>query len=515
MIVVRGVQPASIGQTLRDLEVTVGGHAVVLARLGQPAPVSPLLVDAVVDALVEAGCDVTVGMTLGSDERDRGHRSVSALAHTAGLSGRTQRGRRYLVADLGEDTIAAPVPASSVLAQAQISRLWVEADTRVVLGRAVTDLTDTYAAELATLLGAAREVAGAQDADVATGLLRYLPPVLAVVDALAVSDGADGARILGPAAVAWSGEHTVGSGTVVVARDALHADCVVAALLGVDRASSRLIGLAIDTMGAPTGRVEGDLTPFQGIRRPHPLATAAARRVGADARLARVLRAATGGPDEGAHPVDSVLASLRPLITPAVTAATDPVGQTGLVALLGAVSAVSEGIHGWLGGLDKSRIDRVVVPLGFDADEHLDDEYDRLPAFFAPFDAIVESLPEAVPGVDAGMRWCLVDGATVFEVSRVIAAGFDDFVARVDVAGGISLMADYIGGRRVAVGHEGSGRQAERNLYLPQPNYLAAWGGRQIDVCKIELVERGPDEHRLLWRTVKSPKGVRSTTTER
>jgi hypothetical protein len=50
-------------------------------------------------------------------------------------------------------------------------------------------------------------------------------------------------------------------------------------------------------------------------------------------------------------------------------------------------------------------------------------------------------------------------------------------------------------------------RQAERNLYLPQPNYLAAWGGEPIDVCKIELVERGPDRHRLLWRTVSSPNG--------
>jgi hypothetical protein len=76
-------------------------------------------------------------------------------------------------------------------------------------------------------------------------------------------------------------------------------------------------------------------------------------------------------------------------------------------------------------------------------------------------------------------------------------------------------MADYLGGRRVRVGEptrsEQQGgsrqRQAERNLYLPQPNYLAAWGGEPIDVCKIELVEHGPDRHRLLWRTVSSPNG--------
>jgi hypothetical protein len=108
------------------------------------------------------------------------------------------------------------------------------------------------------------------------------------------------------------------------------------------------------------------------------------------------------------------------------------------------------------------------------------------------------------------MRWRVVDGATVFEVSRDIAADFDEFVARVDVAAGISLMADYLGGRRLTVFATPDGtrtHQVERNLYLPQPNYLALWGGQPIDVCKLELVERTPDEHRLTWRTVLSPNG--------
>jgi hypothetical protein len=106
-------------------------------------------------------------------------------------------------------------------------------------------------------------------------------------------------------------------------------------------------------------------------------------------------------------------------------------------------------------------------------------------------------------------------------MSRDRGADVDQFVARVDVAAGIRLMADYLGGRRVVVrGSEDPGRdpgraepapertrQAERNLYLPQPNYLAWWGGPPIDVCKLELVERGPDRHRLTWRTVSSPNG--------
>jgi hypothetical protein len=116
-------------------------------------------------------------------------------------------------------------------------------------------------------------------------------------------------------------------------------------------------------------------------------------------------------------------------------------------------------------------------------------------------------------GVESGsesMRWRMLDGAVVFETSRVIAADFGEFVARVDVAAGISLMADYLGGRRVPVSVDDEGRvvrQAERNLYLPQPNYLAIWGGEPIDVCKIELVQRSATEHRLLWKTIDSLNG--------
>ena len=47
--------------------------------------------------------------------------------------------------------------------------------------------------------------------------------------------------------------------------------------------------------------------------------------------------------------------------------------------------------------------------------------------------------------------------------------------------------------------------QAERNLYLPQPNYLALYGGDVIDVAKLEHVRYDDREHKIFWRTVKSP----------
>ena len=504
-VVVRGMDAesldAALGPALRDLLSARTGRGVVCARLHPPAPVSREVLDQVVDALIDAGCtDVTLGSTLSAQDRDRGHRSVSGLAHLAGLTGRTTSGRAYEVADLGDDTIPAPVPPTSVLDGRPVSRLWVGADTRVVVGRAVTDLLETYAGCLDALTGVVPEVAGAEPADVVVDLLRHLRPTVCVIDATETSDGADGARLA----------HPTDTGTVVVTSDAVLADTTLASLLGVDRRASRLVQRAIAEIGPPRGQIQGEVTEFADITRTHPLAVDAARRATVDRRLERVLLASIGGPDDGASTDDPVLSAVRAVLTPAVAAAEDPIGQGALVGLLAAVATASGAGRAWSVNLDKDRVDHRVVPLGIEPAAYPDEDYDDLAAFLAVIDDALAGLP-APP--DGEMRWTLVDGATVFEVGREIAADFDEFVARVDVAEGIALMADYLGGRRVELGPAPAGewttrvRQAERNLYLPQPNYLAAWGGEPIDVCKIELVERRPDEHRLLWRTVRSPNG--------
>ncbi|NYG06657.1 hypothetical protein BJ986_001144 [Phycicoccus badiiscoriae] len=506
-VVVRGVDADALASAASRLTSPWQGAAVVLVRLCQPTPASAAVVHAVVDLLHEAGCQpVAVGSSLHAYDRDRGHHSVAELARLAGLLGRTPRGRSYEVVDLGAELVPAPVPEASVLSGHQVSRRWAEAGSRVVVGRAVTDLVHGYAACLATLSGAAPEVAGADPADVATDLLRHLPPTLAVVDALSASVGPDGARL----------PKTIDSRALVVATEVLAADSACAALLGLDRSASGLVQRAILDHGTPDGRTDGLLAPLDGAHAAHPLARAAARSVAAEPRLARVLSAAIGGPDEGATSADPVLASVRGVVTPLVGAADDPVGHLPLATFLGSVATLRQGALAWATGVDKATVDRREVPLGFDPAAYPDEAFDGLPAWVEPFGALLEGVAENADG----MRWRLVDGATVFEVGREIRADFDEFVARVDVAVGISLMADYVGGRRVVLpgptgasgtpagpGRTTSARQAERNLYLPQPNYLAAWGGEPIDVCKLELVERSADRHQLTWRTVHSPNG--------
>lgn len=477
-------------------------RALVLTRLGPAAGASVPVLDALVELLLEYGCDeITIGSSLSREDRDRGHVSVPQRAHSSGLTGRTARGAPYEVVDLRRETVPAPVPTTSVLSGHLVSARWLAADLRIVVAGAATDLGEGFTGCLAALAAAAAEVPGAAPCDVVADLLTHLPPHLGVVDAMATSHGPDGGRI----------PHEAETGVLLVG-DPVLADCVLAGLLGTDRSVSSHVRAALARTGEPSGAVAGDLTPLAGLRRPDPLVTAAARVVLADPSLGRLLRAAVGGPDPGtgptdpgAHPTDPVLATLRRVLTPLVEGANEPVGRLALLQLLGVAGLVSTQLRGWRTVLDKDRVDRVEVPLGFAPADYAGEEYDGLPGVLEPLLRPVRDLPVGA----GGFRWCLVDGATVFETARTVRADFAEFVARVDVAEGISLMADYLGGRRVVVGTapDGGSRQAERNLYLPQPNYLALWAGRPIDVCKIELVERTATEHRLWWRTVASPNG--------
>ena len=86
--VVRGSEVAStFAQALEAIAPALRGRAVVLTRLSQPSPVSAAVIEELVDLLFEGGCgDVLVAAALSVGDRDRGHRSVQALAHTAGLT---------------------------------------------------------------------------------------------------------------------------------------------------------------------------------------------------------------------------------------------------------------------------------------------------------------------------------------------------------------------------------------------------------------------------------------------
>lgn len=154
----------------------------------------------------------------------------------------------------------------------------------------------------------------------------------------------------------------------------------------------------------------------------------------------------------------------------------------------------------------KERLARKDVPLGFDAASFSLAAYDDVLGYLAPFEAAAIE----APATRSGLRWRYDGESVLFTHDRVIAAPYEALVDRVDIAGGIRLMNDYIGGSTHVVSTDPEGqvtRQAERNLYLPQPNWLAFSGGQYIDVCKLERIDYAETGRKISWRTVLSPNG--------
>jgi len=149
---------------------------------------------------------------------------------------------------------------------------------------------------------------------------------------------------------------------------------------------------------------------------------------------------------------------------------------------------------------------RCDVPLGFDLADYTDGDYDAVADYMAPLE--VEA--SQAPMTPSGLRWCYHGDAVLFEMSRTLNAPYDELVQRVDIASAIRMMNDYVGGHSEVVSRDDQRRvtrQAERNIYLPQPNWIAFSGGEVIDVCKLEVLRYSRDSQRIAWRTIASPNG--------
>ena len=355
--------------------------------------------------------------------------------------------------------------------------------TRVLLGRAVTDLLDGYAAGLDTLLRAGAEVAGATAADVVADLLdaRATAPRRRRRARREHRTGRRTAASAGRERHArrghrrgggrqrrrrrcWAGPRLLTSLRIARARSA---GCWMAGMAGM--AGMVLVARRPSVGGRGRTRWRTGRGPTRCCdrwrARPPPGGPGRSVRLAADPALERVLLAAIGGPDDGAAEPDPVLrrAPRRP----------HPPRRGGLRGgrCHRARRCPGRGRRRPLGraGLAAPVSTSPACPAGSCPSGSTPRPWPRclrrVARFFAEFDDAGRGPRPVGAGrrPDEGMRWRLVDGATVFETCRDIPADFDAFVARVDVAEGISLMADYLGGRRVTVPagrrrHDATGR---------------------------------------------------------
>ena len=474
---------------------------------GSPAATSPAAVEALIDLLRARGCEaVAVAAAADASGAWLENREPPVAAELLGYRYETPGGAGYDVLDLGLDAEPGAFPDHSALAGEALSRAWRDADVRIVFAKNRTCQHDGYALTLASLL----DVLPAADKTYAYGgrceageavadLLAAAPIHLALIDAGVSAHGAGGGLAPCP----------IETGAVIAARDPRLADLVGAVKMGLDPYGSRLFAQVCGRLGAPARyAVAGDLAPHPGWRNVPPVLVETTRARSASMAAERTLPAWLQAVDTGLFPFREALdAKLNAVLAP-LAARLDE--EPALVASLSAANQMLAWAHQAVTAgqvlFDKDALRRSEAPIPLDPATLCDADFE---AVVSDAEAWLPLLDGLEPGVD-GLLCRRVDGAVIFQVSRVTPFPFKAYVARFEVGRAIQLMNDYIGGRSLAVAHDRRGRptrQVERNLYLPQPNYIALWGGPTIDVTKLEVIAYSARARRMWWKTVGSENG--------
>ncbi len=487
----------------QSLRVVIKPDLAVFARAGATGT-DPRLVEHLIDLMIAQGyARIDVVDAPGRADLWALNREVPVLADLAGYRWTTDDGHAYDVLDLGEDLVPLPDLPDGVLGGTPLARTWLEADVRLVFARSKTDEEDGYHLGLQTLLG----VLPLRDkdyhyrrrldpADVARDLLRAAPPHFTLIDATVSNHGAAGSRRADP----------LPTHTVIASADLLLADWAGALKMGLDPYTSRPHAALLRTGGLPRRhRLDGDCAPYAGWRNVPVLLRDSVRARNQSPALVSAL-------EPWLQQVDTELFPFRSDIDERVNALLAGVTGTRPLELWGLTL-----VNFWLGAVvraaetgrilaDKDGLRRRATSLGFDASAFPTDDYTAVIDYMEPLAALVH----AMPADRNGLRWRYLDGSVLFEYRQLVERPYDAFVARVDVASAVRTMNDSIGGTHVVLARDDQGRvirQAERNIYLPQPNWIALFGGDVIDVGKLEVVQYGADTQRIVWRTVTSANG--------
>jgi uncharacterized protein (DUF362 family) len=456
----------------------------------------PELVEHLVDLLADRGyTSVIVGSGPDSAARILDNRDVLAIADLVGYRFVTEGDNPYEVVDLSEDQVLAPFPPSSALQGTTLAESWVNADIRISFAKNKTHAEHGFALCVHNLLAALplRDRAYHYRArlkpwDSCVDLLRATPVHVAIVDAIVSNHGSLGDRSPRP----------LRTDTIIAGTNPILVDFVAAAKMNTDPYTSPINAKALHEIGLPERyKMRGDLTPYEGWENVHPMQASALQRVDESPSLATHLLSATVRPDRELFPFKRDL--------------TEKINRTSAPVLAGPwavwgyawLAAMVDSVEAWRTLFAKDALARLEVPLDLDPGAFSRSDYDDVVHYLEP----LEHLVKAVPPDENGLRYRYVDGSVLFHYSKVLPVDFDDFVDDVPIRNAITWMKDYIGGHTVPVQRDRKGRvthQAERNVYLPQPNWLILYGGSVIDVAKLESIHYDDDEHKILWRTVHS-----------
>jgi uncharacterized protein (DUF362 family) len=494
-----GRSPAQVSIVIKP---ELAGFAV-----GAPTVTDPTLVEALIDLLHDRGfTDVAVVGTADSSAVWAENRDLYALSDLLGYRYTTPKDRSYDIVDLAGEQVESAFSIGSVLHGCTISRDWLEADLRIAFSKSRTDEIAGYALCLDTLIGVLPLIdkdlhyrKRRHPGDVVAALLSAAPVQFCLIDAIVAAHGTGGRH--SPVAIDTE--------TIIAATDIVLADYVGALKMGLDPQVSLTFARVVRTHPLPERYiVAGPLGAYRNWENVPALSLQAAGMRNRAEALDRLVEPWLQQLDPELfplkHPLDARLnATLAGFLAHPAGNAASP-WLLPLVNLL--LGWIGEAIDSYRTLFDKDALRRQSVPLGLDLDGIPDGAFDALVEELLRLEAIAA----AAPRVSSELGWQYLDEAVVFRYMRTLPIDFALFVRRVDIARTIQFMNDYLGGVVVALAYDASKRpvrQAERNIYLPQPNYLILYQGKPIDVSKLEVVEYDTGRHRLFWKTVLSENG--------
>lgn len=491
-----GVEPG-------DLRLLITPDLAVLDKQS-PTGTDPRLVEDLIDLLHERGYgQVAVGAAPSHSDQWLDNRDVVVVADLVGYRFVTDAGHVYDIVDLSEDLVPVPFPVGSALHGTQLARAWVEADFRINIAKNKTHEEFFYALGLHNLIG----VLPLRDKhyhyrvrlkpwDVCLDVLQQTPPQFTLIDAIASNHGSAGSRV----------PHPLETHTLIAGQDTLLTDWVGAVKMNLDPYSSPINAKALTVIGLPEPHtIAGDLTPYDDWENVHPLWADLTRRINESADLSPWMQLASLPVNRDLFPFKGELGDrLNALLSPVFSKVDhNPAAYWAALGLQYGGAATAQSLDVWRTLFFKQQLHWRDVPLDLDLSSLELADYEAVIGYIEP----LEDLIQQTPPDKNGLRWRYLDGSVLFKFARVIEAPFEAFVQRVDISRSIQFMKDYIGGCDVAIARDARGRvthQAERNIYLPQPNYLVLYGGKVIDVAKLEYIRYETESQKIFWRTVKS-----------
>jgi uncharacterized protein (DUF362 family) len=472
---------------------------------GSPLATSPVMVEELIDLLNDQGfTSVAVGSSADRAATWAANREVFALSDLLGYRFVTPKGRSYEIVDLAEGLVDDVFPVESTLRETRIAAAWLNADFRIVFAKCKTDEADGYSLCLDSIVGILPEPdkdlhyrRARSPGEVVSDVLALRPVDFALIDAIVSSHGG-GQR--SPEAIT--------TGTIIASSSIILADYVCALKMGVDPFVSRLFRCVASTSPLPRYELRGSAHSFDGWENTTP-ALIGSRRYRAEANaIDRLI-------EPWLQNLNPDLFSLKNPLDATINGALagffedskqSPTANYLLLAINLIAGSMGHILESYRTLFNKDALTRKIVSLGFDPKIYGANVFDQIVEDLETLSILASSGPERA----SGLRWRIIDQAVVFAYDRVLDIDFDLFVERVDVANAIQFMNDYMGGVVVAIERDERGRpirQAERNIYLPQPNYLVLFHGKPIDVTKLERVTYSHSQHSLFWKTIHSNNG--------